>query len=541
MVAGGVGAVVSATPAAAAPGDITTIAGGNPGPPSGNGGLATAASLPDPWGLKGVGSTLYVSEEHPDLVRKVDNGVITGFAGGGTAPLGDGLQARDATFNGPQGLTFDAAGNMYVADSANNRVRRIDAVTRVITTVAGTGTAGFAGDGGPATSAELDHPLRLAVDAFANVFISDDSNRIRRVDAVTHFITTVVGTGSSSSSGDGGPATSAGINPRGIAFDLAGNFYIADVGAASVRRVTPGPDGVINGGPGEIITTYVGGGTLLLEPANEGKPALHFSLLDSQAFPEGLAFDTAGNLFVSLVASPRVIEVAAAGDHALMTVAGDGVPADLGPTGAGGPATAGHLDFPFGVTVDPAGNVYIADLGSSNSRVRRVDAVTHVITTVSGLGQTATFGAFGSYGDGGPAVDAPVAAPADVAFFGGYLFFVDRETDRVRRVDANGIITTYAGGGVNDGPASTAVLDHPRGLDADAAGNVYIADCGDGRVRKVTPGGTVSTVAGGGENIDFGKATNAALGCPSDVSVVRSGPDAGTIFIADTADRRSAG
>ncbi|MCA1683547.1 MAG: right-handed parallel beta-helix repeat-containing protein, partial [Actinobacteria bacterium] len=378
----------------------------------------------------------------------------------------------------------------------------------------------------------------MAVDSAGNLFISDvDNNRIRRVDAVTHVITTVAGNGSSASSGDGGPATAAGFNPRGIAFDPAGNLYIVDVVVGRIRKVLPGPDGLVNGGPGETISTYVGGGTLLLDPANEGKPALQFSLPDSNAFPEGITFDSAGNLYVTLVGSPRVIKVAVAGSHALTTVAGNGTPARLGPSGDGGPATAAMLDFPYGVTVDPAGNLYIAD--GDARRVRRVDHATHIITTIAGVGQLSDIGAFGTYGDGGPGTAAPLGFPADVTFRSGSTYFVDRSTGLVRRVDANGIITTYAGGGVNDGgPATAAVLNHPRGLDTDAAGNLYIADCGNGRVRKVTPAGVISTVAGGGEQLNTGPAVNVALGCPSDVAVVKSGPAAGTIYIADSADNR---
>ncbi len=274
LVAATLGAVLSAAPAAAAPGDITTIAGGgSPADGLGDGGPATAAALRGPWGLKRVGGRLYVSEEGRNRVRMIVDGTITTFAGGGTPPLGDGLKARETTLNLPQGIAFDSAGNLYIADTANSRIRRVDAVTRIVTTVAGTGTAGFSGDGGPATSAKLGHPLRVAVDAFGNVFISDTDNfRIRRVDAVTHVITTVAGTGSSASTGDGGPATSAGFNPRGIAFDPAGNLYIADVVVGRIRKVEPGSDGVVNGGPGEIITTYAGGGTLPLGPPTRASP-----------------------------------------------------------------------------------------------------------------------------------------------------------------------------------------------------------------------------------------------------------------------------
>ncbi len=530
-VAGPADATPGAAPGALAPGPsgITTVAGGGSPPDGvGNGKPATAAVLEAPWGVTESAAKTYVSEQDPGRVRVVDGaGIIATKAGGGTAPLGDGGKARDATFTEPEGTAVDSHGNAYVTDTLANRVRRIDAVTRVITTVAGTGRAGFSGDGGPATAARLKYPIRLAFDKSDNMFISDADNfRIRRVDARTGRISTVAGTGVFGSAGDGGPARAATFVPRGIAIDAANNLYLSDVGSLVIRKIAAGADGVVTGATDEIITTYAGGGTLALGGVNEGKPATQFAL----AAPEGITIDSGGNLFAGLVAFPRVIEVAAEGAHALTTIAGDGT---SGPVKDGGPATASHLAFPYGVAVDGGGNVFIADLDSA--RVQRVDATTHVITTVVGTG---TLG-FGSYGDGGRATAASLISPSDVTFHAGNLFLVDRDTKRLRRIDEAGIITTYAGGGVNDGAsAKAAVLNHPRGLAADATGNLFVADCGDARVRRITPAGAVSTVAGGGDALNVGPATSVALGCPSGVFVVSSGPDAGSLYIADSADNR---
>jgi len=528
-----VATLVQVAPAAAAPGDIATIAGGGGAVP-GDGGPAKAAALQAPWGIKKFGANLYFSERDASLLRDVVAGVITTVAGGGTPTLGDGGKATDATLIAPAGEAFDAAGNLYLADQSDNRVRRIDATTRVITTVAGTGTAGFSGDGGPATAAQLNGPTGLVVDRFGNLFIADTSNdRIRRVDAATGVITTVAGNGVYASTGNGGPATSASLYSYAVAFDPSGNLFIAD-GLGGVRKVVPGADGVINGGTDEIITAYAGGGTLPIE-GNNGKPALQIDL----GFPRALVSDPSGNLFVGFNEPPgtrgRVVEVAAGGNHPVTLVAGDSeTQFSTGqPTNDGRLATDVHLLGVYGLALDAAGNLYIADY--NDSRIRRVDAVTHVITTVNASVVPNTDFAAGN-GDGGPASNAVVDAPFGLAFYAGSLFVANQYPSLVQRIDSNGIITTHAGGGVNDGPARAAALNAPRGIDTDSAGDVFIADCGDARVRKLTSGGVISTVAGGGDKLNVGPATAVALGCPSDVAVVQSGSDAGAFYIADAGD-----
>lgn len=523
---------VVASPASAGPGDITTVAGGGaPADGVGDGLPATQALLLAPWSVEELNHELYISEEVRDRVRKVDlGGVISTFAGGGTVPLGDGGDATAATLNLPDGIAFDTAGNLFIADTANHRVRRVDVVAGTISTVAGTGEPGFAGDGAAATEAQLNRPLRVAFDGAGNMFVSDsDNQRVRRVahggdGSVTggpgETIVTVAGDGTPATGGDGLPATSAQVVPRGIAVGSDGRLYIADVAEPRVRVVATGGDGTVDGGPGEMITSFAGGGTLA--PGGDGEGALATDVAIGP--PEALAFDVAGNLYVATVVDDRVLKIDTSGH--LMTVAGTGVSSfGAGGVGDGGPATAAEVAFAFGLTVDPANNLFIGELNSS--RVRRVvpgaDGVLNggpdeIITTFAGNG---TFG-FG--GDGGPATKAQLNRPADVAAASGNLYIADEQNNRVRKVDPAGIITTVAGGGLGDGlPATSAALDRPRGVVADGAGNVYIADCGHQRVRKVDATGTISTFVGG----------QVPFRCPSGLHLVTSGPAAGSLYVAD--------
>jgi sugar lactone lactonase YvrE len=350
--------------------------------------------------------------------------------------------------------------------------------TGAITTVAGTGVGGYAGDGGPAAGAALSSPQGVAVDPAGNVYITDyGNNRLRRVDVATGVITTVAGIGTYGSSGDGGPAASAALgNPVGVAVDAAGNLFVADYGNSRVRRVDAATG---------VITTLAGTGVEGF--GGDGGPATGASL----RFPQAVAVDVAGNLFVADTGNDRVRRVDAA-TGVITTVAGNGLE---GYSGDGGPATGAAVDLPSGVAVDAAGNLFIAD--QANQRVRRVDAATGVITTVAGTG-TPTDG-----GDGGPATGASLRNPAGVTVdAAGNLFIADRGNSRVRRVDAaTGVITTVAGTGVagyggDGGPPTAAILSAPRAVAVDAMGNLFIADYADHRVRKAAaapPEGTPVT------------------------------------------------
>src|ERR1017187_8541525 len=297
---------------------------------------------------------------------------------------GDGGAATAAQLNFPTGVAADAAGNVFIADTFNNRIRKVS-VNGIITTVAGSGVRGFGGDGGPATAAQLNYPQAVAVDAAGSLFIADTGNMVVRKVSASGILATVAGTAAVADaqgfSGDGGPATSAQLNnPKGLAVDASGSLFIADTGNQRIRQVSGG-----------IITTVAGGGTS--GPGDDGGPATAAQLYN----PVSVAVDATGNLFIAGTSDPRIRKVSASG--IVTTVAGTGT---QGFRGDGGPATAAWLYEPW-VAADAAGNLFIADAG--NQRIRKVSA-DGIITTIAGTGIQ------GSSGDGGPAT----AAPLDVLF-----------------------------------------------------------------------------------------------------------------------------
>ena len=339
--------------------------------------------------------------------------IIETVAGTGTSTFsGDGGAAISAALQNPNQVTLDSAGNLYIADSSNHRIRRVDAASGNISTIAGTGTSGFGGDGGAATSAQINFPNGLVLDSAGNLYFADENNhRIRRVDAAGN-ISTVAGTGAGgifgAFGGDGGPATSAAFRyPPNITLDSAGNLYIADYGNRRVRKV-----------------------------------------------------DASGNI---------------------STIAGTGA---AGFSGDGGPATAAPVDGPTGVVLDSAGNLYIAD--TNNHRIRKMDP-SGIISTIAGTG-SAGFG-----GDGGRATAAQINFPRDVALDGaGNLYIADASNHRIRRVDASGNISTVAGTGTggfsgDGGMASAAQINDPRGIAVDSASRyIYIADSDNNRIRRIS-------------------------------------------------------
>ena len=432
------------------------------------------------------------------------------------AAVGDGGAAIRASLAAPRGVAVDASGNLFIADRDNHRVRRVDAATKVITTVAGDGASGFSGDGGPATRARLRRPGGVAVDASGNLFIADTVNhRVRRVDASTGLITTVVGTGDRGSTGDGGPAGSASLNlPQGVAVDGSGNLLIVDTFNHRVRRVDASTG---------VITTVAGDGTGGF--SGDGGPSTSASL----NFPRGVTVDGSGNLFIADFSNQRIRRVDAS-TGVISTVAGDGA---SGFSGDGGPATRASLNSPRGVAVDASGNLFIAD--TLNHRVRRVDASTGTITTVAGTGKA------GLSGDGGLPTNAGLNLPFAVAVDGpGNLFIADTSNNRIRRVDAStGVITTVAGGFIGDGGlATSASLNGPLGVAVDAPGNLFIADFSNQRIRRVDGAtGIITTVAGDGASgfsRDGGPAISASLSDARGVAVDASG----NLFIADTGNNR---
>ena len=336
-------------------GIIRTVAGSNQRGFAGDGGSATSAAFDQPRAATvGPDGSVYIADTFNHRVRRVDpSGSVSTLAGTGQAAFGgDDGPGTAAALHWPHSVDVDPAGlSLFVADSANHRVRRLDLSSGVITTVAGTGTAGSAGDGGPAGAAQLQDPKAVYVAPSGDLYIADSGNeRIRRVDR-SGTIATVAGTGTTGFSGDGGPATAAQVaSPRGLAGDDAGNLYVADDNNHRIRRIDPSG----------VVTTVAGTG--VAEATGDGGPATAAQL----DHPRGVAVDGRGNLFIADSMSHRVRMVDAGG--VISTVAGCG---RSGYGGDGGPATVARLFEPRGVAVDSAGRLYVAD--TYNDRIRRVD------------------------------------------------------------------------------------------------------------------------------------------------------------------------
>ena len=538
---------------------IDTIAGRGVGD---NGPAITAdLEFPVDVAVDGAGN-LYISDTENHRIRRVDaSGIITTVAGTGRYGYsGDGGPAVAAELSNPQGVAVDGAGNLYIAETYNDRIRRVD-LSGTIATIAGTGERGNSGDGGPAVQAQLAEPSGVAVDSVGNLYIADRRNhRIRRVDP-SGTIATIAGTGEAGFSGDNGLAKDAMLRlPHDVAMDGAGNLYIADWGNHRIRRVDPSgtiatiaeplsnPQGMAVDRTGNLYIAETGNhlirrvdpsgtistiaGTRNFHPwrggfSGDGGPAVAAEL----HYPQGVAVDGAGNLYIADQYNECIRRVDPWG--IISTIAG---PTGEGYSGDGGPAVAARLSWPRDVAVDGAGNLYIADRG--NNCIRRVDP-SGIITTIAGT----CSGAGGYSGDNGPAVAARLSLPSGVAVDGaGDLYIADTNNYRIRRVDARGIITTIAGTGEygysgDKGPAPQAQLKDPDGVAVDSAGNLYIADRENHRIRRVDASGIITTIAGTGEDGysgDNGPAVAARLDHPRDVAV----DGAGNLYIADYLDHR---
>ena len=336
-------------------------------------------------------------------------GAISTAAGTGTYGYsGDGGPATSAEEAEPSDVIFDTAGNAYIAEWANSRIREISASTGYINTVAGDGTPGYSGDGGAATSAEIYNPGGLAMDSSGNIYIADTNNyRIRKVTASTEIITTVAGNGTSGYSGDGGAATSAELSyPEKVAVDGSGNIYIADYYNERIRKVTASTG---------IITTVAGNGTAGY--SGDGGPATSAEL----SSPAGVALDSSGNIYIADLSNSRIRKVTVS-TGIITTVAGNGT---SGYSGDGGPATSAELFFPFSVETDSGNNLYIADF--DNCRIRLVTVASGTISTAAGDG-TCGYG-----GDGGTAIGAELNSPTGVRMsVGGNLYIPDTYNNRTR-------------------------------------------------------------------------------------------------------------
>jgi sugar lactone lactonase YvrE len=524
---------------------------------------------------------VYIAMRDNNIISRIDlKGNMTIYVGTGSSGFsGDGGKATEARLNVPAGLAFDKSGNLYIADRNNNRIRKVD-TSGTITTIAGTRTAGFSGDGGLATQAQLNLPSGVALDGKGNIFISDRSNnRIRVIDSKGK-IRTYAGSGNDGFSGDNGPALKASIDrPFGIALDRKGNLYIADRRNNRVRKVnTQG-----------IITTVAGDGGYFM--MGDNGPAYRASI----AGPTGVVVDDQGTLYIADRENNRIRAVDSQG--MISTVVGTGQQDYNGDSEV---ARDTNLHLPFGVALNPDGKLLVVD--RSHYRIRSIDLKRGSVKTIAGNGKKMFAG------DGGPATGASLSFPHGIAVDKkGNVLISDKGNYRIRKISPDGIIHTIAGNGIrgnigDDMPAMKAsiygatslklnskdemfilspsgfvslirkidekgimrkLLDTvaPKYLKSianskykgkvqtgelaiittfsdiafDQKDNMFISDRLNHQIRKVNSKGNISTIAGTGESAhygDGGPASEAAFRDPSALTTDKEG----NLYIGDSAN-----
>jgi len=544
-------------------GTISTLAGdGFPGF-SGDGGPASAARLNTPYGIAvDRAGNLYIADLGNNRVRKIGfDGTITTVSG-------------TDKFLAPRNVALDSAGNLYVSEFGGHRVRRVAAIHGAITTIAGTGTAGFAGDGGSAKTAQLNYPAGLAFDSAGNLYIADSSNNRVREILVSGIITTVLGTG------DPGATLPNQLNvPTGLAIDSAGNLDVADSGNQRIQQLAPAGaiqtlpgagrglaadskgDLLIAGGSQVFelsaslkLSTIAGGGSYLF--SGDGGPATSARLNS----PVAIALDSKGDLYIADQKNSRVRMVDTTGT--IRTIDGDGT------FGSG----AGELSAPGGVAVNSSGVLYIADQNND-----RIEAILSSGTTVTVAGTAVP----GFNGDGLPGTSTQIFSPGNMAIGpDGTIYFADKGNQRLRAlrtdqtistltqvaaagvaVDTTGVVyiavadlhqvlridraghqdvisgTGTPGFGGDGGPALAAQLNSPGGVAVDRQGDIYIADTGNNRLRVITLDGNIQTITGTGAadfDGDGGPALSAVLNAPTALAIDFTG----NIWMADTGNNR---
>src|ERR1700733_11622943 len=486
---------------------------------SGDGGPALNAALSGFQQLQtdANGNIIFADTNNHVVSRLNADGTLTVLAGNGIAGFsGEGGPARSASLRYPSDVVMDKAGNLYVYDSFNFRIRRVTP-DGIISTYAGTGVNGYTGDGGPAIQAQIELAGKMALDATGNLYFTDGIDSVVRRITPDGTISTYAGNGqlaTVANNGNNGPATQAelGLSSGGLAVDSAGNVYVAEDVTNQIRKITPDDT--------------------LVPVAGSGTPGLMNGAAMSAQFntPYGLAVDSGGNLFVADVNNGVVRKISSAG--IVSTVAGTPV---FNFSGDGGPALLATFRFPEGATIGGDGNLYIEDTG--NFRIRAVSA-DGTIRSVAGNGQ------FDSTPDGTPAQSSSLVGPNFLSFDpSGRLLIADTGDFTVRRINSDGTIQTIAGTGVEgagDGYVLTygqhgnqTLIGTARQAVADAKGNIYVSDDAAGVVYKITPDGILNVFAGqvfvyqfGGDNI---QATSSSLISPQGLALDQRG----NLYISD--------
>ena len=540
-------------------GVVSTLVGAVDGPETVISGPLSKARLCSPAGIAmDAAGNMYVTEMASHGIRMIADGFVSSLAGNGSIhpifPKGlVDATGSNARFNTPWGVTVDAVGNIYIADLFNNRIRKIIAGTQSVTTYAGSGTGGGFADG-PANTARFSGAIAVAADAAGNLYVADAfNNRIRKISPDRN-VTTLAGNGTAGFA-DGQGANAQFNDPEGVAVDAAGNVYVADAGNRRIRKITSGgivttlagngtqghvdgsapgaafiyPQGIALDGEGNLyvvdkncirkitLTPTIGTSSLagngIAGNTNATGSFAQFNL------PTGIAVDVSGNVYVADQGNDQIRKITSTGVVTVLAGSKGGF--------VDGTSTAARFNTPTGIAVDLSGNVYVAD--QINHRIRKITN-SGVVSTLAGNGTRGFADGQGSAAQ----FNYPVGVATDVS---GNVYVADANNNRIRKITADGTVSTLAGSGLTgftDGNAAVAKFSSPFALTVDASGNVYVADKRNNRIRKITADGTVSTLAGSvagfADGIGTGAMFNGPLGITSDAS--------GNIYVADAGNNR---
>lgn len=484
-----------------ASGAVSTFAG-TAGIQGRSDGTGAAARFVDPYAVAADSNgNLYVADTSNNIIRKITAaGVVTTVAGSGAQGSNDGAGTA-ARFHEPRGIAVDGGGNLYVADYRNHTVRKINPAG-VVTTLAGTAGTPGSTDGSGA-SALFKGLAGVAVDSAGNVYVADTDNRtIRKISAAGN-VTTLAGTAGMGGSTDGNGAAARFAEPRGIAVDAAGTLFVADYGAHTIRKISAAGS----------VTTFAGTAAAAGSSDGNGSAARFY-------FPSGLSVDNAGNVYVADTSNNTLRKISAAGNvTTLAGLAGRSSSVD-------GTGTAARFEDPYAVAVDRSGIVYVADATDHTIRKITPDGV---VTTLAG-----SAGSFGSSDGNGSAArfKGPLGIAVDSV---GTLYVADTGNSTIRKISATGAVTTLAGAagnnGSSDGAGTAARFSEPNGIAVDSAGNLYVADTANSTVRKISTAGVVSTLAGspGAVGLSNGSGSAARFSVIFDVAVDSSG----NVYVCD--------
>jgi len=485
------------------PGSLALFAGDMGGAGNVNGaGAAASFNFPNNVATDSAGN-VYVGDRGNHTIRKITPaGVVSTFAGT-TDVFGsvDGIGAA-ASFNRPRGVATDSAGNVYVADELNHTIRKITPAG-VVTTLAG--TAGVVGSTDAAgAAARFNSPVGVATDSSDNVYVADEFNHTIRKITPAGVVSTLAGMAGVIGSTDAAGAAASFFLPRGVATDSAGNVYVADTSNHTIRKVTPAG----------VVTTLAGtAGTPGSTDATGAAASFNF--------PRDVATDGAGNVYVAEFGNNTIRKITPAG--VVTTLAGT-----AGSVGsADGAGAAASFNFPSGVATDSASNVYVAD--TNNHTIRKITPA-GVVSTLAG-----TAGLTGSTDATGAAArfNGPSGVATDSA---GNVYVADTNNSTIRKITPAGVVSTLAGTvsvtGSTDATGAAARFNNPRGAAADSTGNVYVGDTGNNIIRKITPAGVVTTLAGTAGTTGSTDATGAAASFNFPQGVATD--SAGNVYVADT-------